>query len=201
MYRVGLTGGIGSGKSTVAGLFNELGVSIIDTDVIAHQITQPDGPAYQAIINAFGEDIVCSDKSIDRKKLADIIFYSKDKKYQLENLLHPLIWIIVEQQITSSETPYSIIVVPLLFEGKHQSRFHSTLTVYCSKENQILRVKDRDQHRSGDDIQAIMDNQISTKEKIQLADDALNNTDSLNILALEVKKLHEKYLIAAANLT
>lgn len=193
MYRVGLTGGIGSGKSTVAELFSKLGVNIIDTDVISHQITQADGPAYQAIINLFGDDIIRGDNTIDRKKLANIIFHSKDKKQQLEHLLHPLIWIIVEQQISLNDSPYSIVVVPLLFEGKHQSRFHETLLIHCPEEIQIDRVKQRDQHRSKNDIKAIIENQISTEEKIKSADRLINNTGSLEMLTEQVEKLHKEY--------
>lgn len=198
MFRVGLTGGIGSGKSTVADLFANLGVSIIDTDIIAHQITQPDGPAYQAIINTFGDDILCIDNTIDRRKLASIIFHSKDKKKQLEALLHPLIWIIVEQQTSAIQSPYAIVVVPLLFEGKHQSRFHSTLVVNCTEEMQISRVKQRDHQRNTSDIKAIINNQINSEDRIKLADQIINNIDNLELLKLEVKRLHNYYLDKAA---
>ncbi len=200
MYRVGLTGGIGSGKSTVSELFSKLGVNIVDTDIISHQITQPDGLAYQAIINTFGDDIICDDNTIDRKKLADIIFHSKERKELLESLLHPLIWIIVEQQITLSDSPYSIVVVPLLFEGKHQARFHETLLIHCPEKMQIDRIKQRDQHRSKDDIQAIIKNQISTEEKIKSADRLINNTSNIEILTEQVKELHRKYLEQATKL-
>ncbi len=200
MFRVGLTGGIGSGKSTVADLFAKQGVSIIDTDLIAHQITQPDGPAYQSIINTFGSDILSTDGTIDRKKLASIVFHSKEKKNLLESLLHPLIWVTVEQQVTLSESPYCIIVVPLLFEGKHQDRFNSTLLVHCPKEEQIKRVTKRD-HRTADDIRAIMKNQISTDKKLEFSDRKINNTGSIDSLENEVKRLHKIYLDESSKFT
>lgn len=197
MLRVGLTGGIGCGKTTVSNLFAELGVSIIDTDVIAHQITQPDGPAFQAVINTFGIDILSTDGTINRKQLANIIFNSEEKKKQLESLLHPLIWIIVEEHVFNSQSPYSIIVVPLLFEGQHQARFNSTLLVHCTEEDQINRVKARDQ-RSENDIKAIMDSQISSNEKLKLCDQSIQNTGEINTLRAEVKRLHQIYLEQSA---
>ena len=199
MFRVGLTGGIGSGKSTVAALFENLGTPIIDTDLIAHQITQPDGPAYQAIINTFGSGIISDDSTINRKELANIVFHSEEKKRQLEELLHPLIWIIVEQQVLSCDFEYCIVVVPLLFEGNHQSRFNSTLLVSCSEDEQISRVKQRDQ-RSSDDIKAIISNQTNNEKKISLADTVIHNSGSLELLESEVKKLHKMYLNKANEL-
>lgn len=200
MFRVGLTGGIGSGKSTVADLFASLGITVIDTDVIAHQITQPEGPAYEAIIDAFGDKIVSVDNTIDRKKLANIVFHSKEKKTLLESILHPLIWLIAEQRASSSPTPYCIIVVPLLFEGVHQSRFNTTLLIHCSEEEQIDRVKKRDL-RSMDDIKAIIKNQMPDNKKLKLADHVIINSGDIDVLEHEVKLLHKEYLDQAAKLT
>jgi len=200
MYRVGLTGGIGSGKTTVANLFSKHNITVIDTDLISHQITQPDGPAYQAIINAFGDEITDTDGSIDRKKLATIVFSSTEKKKQLEELLHPLIWIIAEQQAQTSQSPYCIIVVPLLFEGKHQSRFNTTLVINCTEQQQIDRVKQRDT-RDSETIKAIINQQMPASEKIQLADNVIHNNGDIMLLEAEVEKLHNQYLTEAVKFT
>jgi len=193
MFRVGLTGGIGSGKSTVTKLFAEHGTPIIDTDLIAHQIVMPEGPAYQSVIEAFGHEILLSDFTINRKKLASVIFNSKEKKQKLESILHPLIWLITEQQINACDYPYCIIAVPLLFEGSHQARFNKTLVIDCTEEEQIERIVIRD-NRSHDEIIAILKNQISRTERLNLADDIIINSGSLNNLKSEVDKLHQKYI-------
>jgi len=200
VYRVGLTGGIGSGKTTVADLFSRHNITIIDTDVISHQITQQDGPAYQAIINTFGDEIVQNDGSIDRKKLATIVFSSAEKKKQLEDLLHPLIWIIAEQQAQASQSPYCIIVVPLLFEGKHQSRFNTTLAINCTEQQQIDRVKQRDE-REIETIKAIIAQQMPANKKIELADNVINNNGDIKLLESEVEKLHNQYLTESVKFT
>ena len=200
MFRVGLTGGIGSGKTTIANLFSKQGISIIDTDLISHQITQPDGPAYQAIIDTFGDEIVHTDGSINRKKLASIVFSSEEKKKQLEKLLHPLIWIIAEQQAQASQSPYCIIVVPLLFEGNNQSRFNTTLVISCSEQQQIERVKQRD-NRNTQAIKAIINQQMPDKEKVKLADNVINNSNDISLLESEVEKLHNQYLTEAVKFT
>jgi len=193
MLRVGLTGGIGCGKSTVANLFAEHGTPVIDTDIIAHQIMMPDGPAYQSVIDKFGYDCLLPDQTIDRKKLASIIFNSEKQKQQLEKILHPLIWIIAEQQISSCNFPYCIVVVPLLFEGSHQARFNSTLVVDCTEEDQIKRVRKRD-NRSKEAIAAIMKNQIQRPERLKLANDIIINSDTSNNLQTDIDKLHQKYI-------
>ncbi|MDH5423662.1 MAG: dephospho-CoA kinase [Gammaproteobacteria bacterium] len=197
MFRVGLTGGIGCGKSTVASLFSKLGINVIDTDVIAHQIMQPDGPAYEAIVDTFGDEILTTENTINRKKLAKIIFHSAEKKTLLEDLLHPLIWLVTEQQAAASCSPYCIIAVPLLFEGQHQSRFNTTLLIDCPEQEQIKRVKKRD-NRSTGDIKAIIKNQMPATEKIKLADHVIINSGDVNTLENEVKHLHNKFLNLAA---
>lgn len=193
MFRVGLTGGIGSGKSTIANLFAEHGVPVIDTDIIAHQIMMPDGPAYQSVIDNFGYDCLSADQTIDRKKLASIVFNSKEQKQQLESILHPLIWLIAEQKINDCNFPYCIIVVPLLFEGSHQARFNSILVVDCSEEEQIRRVIARD-NRTKEEVSAIMNNQIKRSERLSLANNIISNSDTSDNLQTDVDELHQKYL-------
>jgi len=196
MLRVGLTGGIGSGKSTVANLFKQLGVSVIDTDEIAHQISSPDGPAYPAIVEQFGADILSADNTINRKKLAGIVFNTKKRKQQLEAILHPLIWLIVEQQAQEASSPYCIIVVPLLIEGQHQKRFNNILVIDSDESLQIDRATSRD-NRSEEDIQAIINNQVSREQRLASADHIIINNDNLSTLNAEVQKLHEEFLLQA----
>lgn len=193
MFRVGLTGGIGSGKSTVANLFKQQGITVIDTDEIAHQISAPDGPAYPAIIETFGIDILNHNDSIDRQKLASIIFSDDKKKQQLEAILHPLIWIIVEQQVQTANSPYCIIVVPLLAEGQHQARFNSILAIDSDEETQINRVIERD-NRSKEQVQAILAKQATKLQRQQIANEVIVNNGDLHKLETEVKKLHQRYL-------
>lgn len=197
MFRVGLTGGIGSGKSTVANMFKQLGVSVIDTDEIAHQISLPDGPAYPAIVEQFGADILSANQTINRKKLAGVVFSDKEKKQQLEAILHPLIWLIVEQQAQEASSPYCIIVVPLLIEGQHQKRFNSILAIDSDESLQIDRVASRDSRSKGD-IQAIINNQASREQRLASADYIIVNNDNLSTLSKEVHKLHEEFLLQAA---
>jgi len=197
MFRVGLTGGIGSGKSTVANIFKQLGVSVIDTDDIAHQISSPDGPAYPAIIEQFGAGILSTDQTINRKKLADIVFNNVQKKQQLEAILHPLIWLIVEQQVQEASSPYCIIVVPLLIEGQHQKRFNSILVIDSDENLQIDRASSRD-NRSKEDIQAIINNQVTREQRLASAEFIIVNNDDLNTLNIEIQKLHDDFLLQAA---
>lgn len=199
MYRVGLTGGIGSGKTTVANLFKKLGITIIDTDLISHQVSSPDGPAYSAIIEQFGPEVLNKDQSIDRRKLAHIIFNSEEKKKILENILHPLIWLIVEQQVQLSQSQYCIIVVPLLFEGDHQQRFDCTLVVDSTETMQISRVKKRDQ-RSEDEIRSIIQNQIPRQQRLEMADYVIVNNGDMGSLQRQVKTQHETFLAASSSL-
>lgn len=199
MFRVGLTGGIGCGKSTIAKLFSEYGVNIIDTDLIARQLIQPDGPAYQSVIDKFGNDIVNKDKTIDRKKLSAIIFNSNEQKKILENILHPLIWIIVEQQVAEIKSPYCIIMVPLLFEGQHKDRFHTTLVVDIPVEEQIKRVLKRDD-RTESEIISIINNQISRSERLKLADDIIDNSVPVDKIKPNIRLLNKKYNLLANNI-
>ncbi len=192
-----MTGGIGSGKSTVADLFKQLGISVIDTDDIAHQISSPDGPAYPAIVEQFGADILSADQTINRKKLASIVFNDKVRKQQLEAILHPLIWLIVEQQAQEASSPYCIIVVPLLIEGQHQKRFNSILVIDSDESLQIDRVISRD-NRNEKDIQVIINNQASREQRLASADYIIVNNDNLSTLTTDVQKQHEEFLLQAA---
>jgi dephospho-CoA kinase len=197
-YRVGLTGGIGSGKSTVASLFAELDVPVIDTDAISHQLTQSGGAAIPAIRAAFGEDYIDATGALDRAKMRQFIFSDEAAKQQLEKILHPLILAQAKFQAESSPAPYVLLVVPLLFETSgYQGWLDHTVTVDCSEETQIARATRRN-GLSEQTVRAIMTRQLSRSRRLQLANDAINNNGTLAELSLQIAQLHQHYLKLAA---
>ncbi|MCK4864972.1 MAG: dephospho-CoA kinase [Gammaproteobacteria bacterium] len=196
MLVIALTGGIGSGKTTVSELFKSKNIPIIDTDIIARQIVEQDEPAYTEIIKLFGEKILDIEKNIDRQALRKIIFSSSKNRLQLESLLHPIIWDEVRLQLKSITAPYCIIVVPLLLENIAQIKaitFDRILVIDVPEEIQVERTESRD-HCGNSVIQNIMKNQVSRKIRIAAADDIILNTDNLDSLNTKVDKLHKQYL-------
>lgn len=197
MLVVGLTGGIGAGKSTVAALFAKYGAPIIDADVIARDLTMPDQPAYQAIIAYFGDDLCLADRTLNRSQLRQIIFNNDTAKRWLENLLHPLIKSAISQQLQvlhqqQAAVPYCIVVLPLLFEANARDHLDRVLLVDSLTQHQINRAAARDQ-ASKAQIQAIVETQYDRDKRLQLADDILINDSSLTELSDKVHKLHEFY--------
>jgi dephospho-CoA kinase len=196
MFVIALTGGIGSGKTTVSDIFKSKNIPVIDTDIISREITQYNKPAYTEILNEFGQDIIDSEKQIDRSKLRQLVFSSDEKRLRLESILHPLIWNEVLSQLASVTAPYCIIVIPLLFETFSQKKLISLdriLVVDAPEEIQIQRTKNRD---NTDDsvIKNIMKSQVSRQTRLDSADDIISNTSDIEQLNREVDKLHEKYL-------
>lgn len=197
-YRVGLTGGIGSGKSTVASLFAELGVPVIDTDVISHQLTQSGGAAIPAIRTEFGEDYIDASGALDRVKMRELVFSDNSAKQRLEKILHPLILAQAKFQAESSPAPYVLLVVPLLFETSgYQGWLDHTVTVDCSEKTQIARATRRN-GLNEQTVRAIMARQVSRSRRLQLADDAIRNDATLTELRLQTAQLHQHYLNLAA---
>ena len=143
-FKVGLTGGIASGKTTVANLFSDLGIEIIDADEIAHSITSKQGSAYNKIVKHFGEDALGDDRKLDRKKLRTMIFNNSELKRDLEQIIHPEVYAIINQKINASQEPYQIIVIPLLIETGYQNFVDRVLVVDCSVETQLARLINRD---------------------------------------------------------
>lgn len=190
---IGLTGGIGSGKSTVATQFEKLGIEIIDTDLIAREIVQPGTQVLQKIIGHFGHTILLENGELNRKALGKIIFSNPTEKAWLEQLLHPVIRekaIAAAKAVTSS---YCIIVIPLLFETHNHYPLDHIVVVDSPLEKQIERVEKRD-HLSRAEILAIINQQVSREERLQKADDIiLNDSDEANLMK-QVKKLHAKIL-------
>lgn len=198
MFAVGLTGGIGSGKSTVADYFSALGVPLIDADVIARQLTAPGGAALESIRATFGEAVMQADGTLDRAALRQHVFADADARHQLEALLHPLIRQRVEQALATLNAPYALVVIPLLVEtGGYRDRLDRVLVVDCPEELQIARVT----ARSGlapDEARAILAAQAGRAERLAIADDVITNADSVGALQAEVKTLHQRYLALAA---
>lgn len=193
-YTVGLTGGIGSGKTTVANLFGEHGVALIDADAIAHQITAPRGIAIGPIRATFGEQTLTAEGAMDRDKMRALAFSDDTAKRKLEAILHPLIAAESRRQRAVATSPYVMLVIPLLFEsGSWNKRMQRTLLVDCPEEMQIARVIQRN-GLSSEQIRAIMDKQMSRAERLALADDVIDNSGDGSNLAEAVRQLHERYL-------
>jgi dephospho-CoA kinase len=198
-YLVGLTGGIGSGKSTVAGLFAAQGVRIIDTDLISHRLTQAGGEAIPAIRDTFGADLIDAQGALDRGRMRELVFGNPAEKKRLEAILHPLILAQVRHQATlPADTPYTLIVVPLLFEGgRYAGWLHRVITVDCPEALQISRTM----QRGGLDepaVRAIMAQQLSRSERLRLADEVIENEGSLEDLKKQILDMHQRLSAFAA---
>ncbi|MBU1263912.1 MAG: dephospho-CoA kinase [Gammaproteobacteria bacterium] len=198
MFTVGLTGGIGSGKSTVADCFAALGVPVIDTDVIARELTAPGGAALEAIRAVFGETVMQTDGTLDRAVLRRRVFADGAARHQLEAILHPRIRQGVAQKLATLTAPYALIVIPLLVEaGGYRDVLNRVLVVDCPEAVQIARVMARSGLAHGE-IKAILAAQAGRAERLAVADDIIVNTLSLEALRAEVAALHQRYLALAA---
>jgi len=198
MFTVGLTGGIGSGKSAVAECFAEHGVPVIDTDVIARQLTMPGGAALGEIHAHFGDAVMHPDGTLDRAALRRRIFSDPAARNRLEAILHPRIRQSVEQALATLAAPYALIVIPLLVEtGGYRDVLNRVLVVDCPEELQIARVM----ARSGlaqDEVKAILAVQAGRAERRAAADDVIVNTATPAALRADVARLHQHYLSLAA---
>jgi len=194
-FIVGLTGGIGSGKTTVADLFARRGAALVDTDVIAHELTGPQGAAMAAIAAAFGAAVLRPDGGLDRAAMRAVVFSDRSAKARLEAILHPLI----RQQSAArckaaTSAPYVLLVVPLLVEtGSYRQRADRVLVVDCDESVQISRVMARS-GLAADAVKAIMATQASRAERRAVADDVVLNEGGLEALLPQVEGLHLRYL-------
>jgi dephospho-CoA kinase len=196
-YTVGLTGGIGSGKSAVAGLFAGLGVGVVDTDEIAHELTRPGGEAIAPIRAAFGEQAIAKDGALDRAAMRKLAFGDARERNRLEAILHPIIRAESSRRLERAAGPYAILVIPLLVEsGVDRSRTPRVLVVDCPEASQLERVM----RRSGlpeAEVRAILAAQATRAQRLAAADDVIDNGGVPQALEGQVARLHEKYLTLA----
>ncbi|HVF63764.1 MAG TPA: dephospho-CoA kinase [Casimicrobiaceae bacterium] len=190
---VGLTGGIGSGKSAVASAFAQIGVPVVDTDAIAHQLSAAGMPGQRAVAEAFGSDAVAADGSLDRAWLRRRAFADSAFRRELERRLHPLIRDEADRAIAVWQADYGVLVVPLLFErGGARGRVDRVLAVDCPEDVQVARVMARS-GLSEPDVRAIMAAQLSRSARLAMADDVIDNGGSLAALAPQVARLDALY--------
>ena len=193
-YLVGLTGGIGSGKSTVADMFAALGVRIIDTDLISHQLTQAGGAAIPAIRDAFGAQLIDAQGALDRAaRCANWSSATPPKRQRLESILHPLIFALTKQQAaTRTDAPYTLVVVPLLFEsGRYADWLQRVIAVDCPEESQIARTMQRSKLDEAA-VRAIMAQQLGREARLALSDEVILNNGSLDDLKKQVVGMHRR---------
>ena len=202
-YIVGLTGGIGSGKSTVAEVFKTLGAALVDTDAIAHRLTASGGRAIDVIRAEMGEQFIAADGSLDRAETRAQVFADGSVKRVLESILHPLIRKDVETALASDPVqgaPYAILVVPLLFDSlTYRNRSHTTVLVDCPIATQSERVISRSGLGAGETAR-IINSQLPRAFRLQLADDLIWNGDVLETLRSKIEPLHRRYLQNARSL-
>jgi dephospho-CoA kinase len=190
---VGLTGGIGSGKSIAAKQFARLNVTVIDADKIACEIVKPNTHLFKKIVKKFGNGVLHADGSLNRALLRQIIFSDQNTKSWLEKLLHPVILHRMISQAKQAKSPYCILVIPLLFEAKLTHLVDRVLVIDAPKKLRAKRIQKRS-HLSLKEIQTMMNAQISRKERLMLADDVIKNTTTLPDFSKQIKKLHKFYL-------
>ena len=198
-YCVGITGGIGSGKSRAAAMFGDMGAGVVDTDEISHQMTASGGSAMPEIVAAFGPAAAAADGSLDRAAMRRRIFGDPEARRRLENILHPRIREVAHGQIAESTAPYVLLVVPLLLEtGAYRDIIRRILVVDCDEALQVSRTIARSRLDEAS-VRAIMAAQISRSERLARADDIIRNDGGVDELRRQVAALHGKYLELAAN--
>ncbi len=195
-FVVGLTGGIGSGKSAVSHLFADLGIDIIDADIIAREVVLPDTPGLMAIVEHFGEDILQPDGLLDRAKLRERVFHNSADKQWLNELLHPLIRIGMQHAIEAAQSAYCVLAVPLLIENNMTGMVDRVLVVDCPPAMQLERAMQRDGSQE-QTIRNIMAAQVDRPHRLAAAHDVIDNSGQLAALEPQVKYLHEAYLSLA----
>lgn len=192
MLRIGITGGIGSGKTTVANLFAKMGIPVIDSDIIARSLLEPGEETYDNVVNLLGKNILLANKSIDRSRLRNLIFTNEKSKKQLEEILHPEVRNKIISETKKLQSPYCIIVVPLLLEADFLDLVDRVLVVTANDSVRISRIVERN-GLSEPEIKKIIDSQSSDQDKLKIADDVIENSSN-NPVAEKVENLHAKYM-------
>jgi dephospho-CoA kinase len=196
-FCVGLTGGIGCGKTVATDTFAELGAGVVDTDVISRELTAPAGAAMKPIAECFGSEYVLADGSLDRARMRTLVFSDADAKHRLEAILHPLIRSTSRERISASRAPYVLLVVPLLLEtGSYAELLDRVLVVDCDEARQVERVIARS-GLSENEVRRIMAAQLARSERLARADDVLRNDGDISELRAQVERLHSDYVAAA----
>lgn len=196
MLVIGLTGGIGSGKSTVAKLFAEHNIPIIDADLIARELVEPEQPALQELVNQFGPDILQESGELDRRQLRELVFSDEHQRKRLEDILHPIIQRSMLERLDKVDGPYAIMVVPLLIDTGRWEMIDQILVVDIDEETQIKRVMQRDGVNRRQ-ARAIIDTQISRDARLEAADQIIKNSGDITLLRDQVTVLHQAYLAEA----
>ncbi|MEK6730757.1 MAG: dephospho-CoA kinase [Pseudomonadota bacterium] len=189
-----LTGGIGSGKSTIAKIFQEYDIATIDADEIAREICGPQRPILKIIQQKFGEKIISSDGSLDRTKLRHVIFKNKEDKRWLEQLLHPVIYQIMDQRLQSAKSPYVVLVIPLFFNAPPPFPIDRILLVESDEKTRKARLLQRQNDLSSAEIERIFQAQITSQDRLKKADNIIHNDADLAGLKRQVETLHKAYL-------
>jgi len=195
---IGVTGGIGSGKSTVCSAFESFGIPVIDTDQVAREVVVPGSEGLADVVNEFGSEILASDGTLDRAALRRIVFADPERRRRLEALLHPRIRTHVRALVDTVSTPYCLIGIPLLVERGNSQQVERVLVVDCPEDVQIARVIARDK-LTAQEVRAIMRTQATRQERLDMADDVVVNATDLATVQAQVEALHAKYLALAAS--
>ena len=196
MFVIGLTGGIGSGKSTVASIFTNLGIEVIDADQLARDVVKPGSPALATIAQRYGNSILQEDGSLNRSKLREIIFSDTSEREWLEQLTHPMIAQLMKDQLQAVSSPYAILESPLLIETDQKELVDRILVIDIVEETQLQRTLARDDSAEGT-IKAIINSQIPRELRLEAADDVVDNSAKFEATEREILRLHEQYLLMA----
>ncbi|NKB75959.1 MAG: dephospho-CoA kinase [Gammaproteobacteria bacterium] len=196
--KIGLTGGIGSGKSTVADCFRQLGIYVVDADQVSRKLMQPGAEHYHSIVNHFGKSVLLDSGEIDRKGLGRRVFGDKAERQFLEELLHPAIRKMMHELVEKNAMVYGILEVPLLIEGQQHKRMDRVLLVTCPKHQRIDRLT-QNRKMSTDMIEQIMENQLSDEQRALHADEIVSNDRSIGEIEAAVGVIHQKYLTLFAH--
>lgn len=191
-FVVGLTGGIGSGKTAVSDAFAELGVDVVDADVIARDVVAPGSDGLNAIVSHFGPALLLADGSLDRSALRERVFHNPEEKNWLNNLLHPLIREGMTDAVSNARSRYCILAVPLLVENNLQHMVNRVLVVDCTESLQLQRATQRDGSNEST-IRNIIASQANRQDRLAIADDVIDNSGTLDELKAQVKQLHLNY--------